>query len=172
MRAGATLVTLCLCLAACEEAEAEREASEALVAEVIAMQRLMALDPVAAPYAEAEDALAEDLPVRASERLEAGAIPAASRQVDLIGAVPVETSRGRSLQAEIGRVYARRVGAFRRYSAALSRGPVEDLELLDAIGEVRAVEEELLGLHAELAEIRPSLVTVTGEDREPTSGAR
>lgn len=172
MRRRAALFALCLALSACEGGSGEEEPDETLVAEVTSMQRVMALDPAAAPYTEAEDALAEDLPVRASERLEAGAIPAAVRQVDLIGAVPVETARGRRLRAEAGRVYARRVRAWRRYATALARGPVEDIELLDAIGEVRSVEQELLELHAQLAEIRPSLAPRADENQETPAGAR
>ncbi len=101
---------------------------------------------------EVEEAVAEDLPVRAAQLLRAGALPAARRHARTMEAVRVTTPRGEALREEAVAALDARATALEHYGAALERGLIEDLQLLDAIAEQRAAEAAVGALMDRLAE--------------------
>jgi len=136
--------------------DAEPEAPDAeLVLDVRDLQVAVTDERALGSLEEVDEAVADDLPVRAAELLEAGAIPAAERHVGQLRDLPMRTASGRGLRAQAVEVLQARADALEQYRAALERGLVEDVTLLEALGAQRRAEEEVDAFLGELEAIRP-----------------
>jgi hypothetical protein len=145
-----------LSLAACgDDDEKEGASAPDLVADVRLLQDAITNDPALAPLEDVDEAVSDDLPARASELVEAGALPAARRQVDLLEGLELTTPEGRRLKRKLLDAYRDRVGALEGYRDALARGPVEDLVLVDAMEALRQTDQAVMDVDASLSEVRP-----------------
>lgn len=133
-----------------DEATSERSAR----AEVEQLERAVHDDLELLAMEEVEDAVAEDLPVRAAELLRAGALPAARRHVERVRDLSLSTARARALQLDSVGALEARADALEQYAAALERGLIEDLQLVQALGAQRAAEERIAALMRELEAAR------------------
>lgn len=127
-----------------------------------ALELLLADDLVLLAVGEADDAVAEDLPVRAAERLRSGAIPAARRQVERARTLTLVTAEGRELRAEVVAALEGRQAALEGYADALERGLLEDLELARSLRTQREAEATIDAL---LARLQASRAPSTGRSR-------
>lgn len=107
-------------------------------------------DPTVGALEEVDDAVLENLPTRAAELLERGAIPAARRQAERLDRLEVSTPEGRRLHRRLLEAYRDRTEALEAYRESLRRGEVEDLRLVEAMGAQREAETEIAALMAEL----------------------
>ncbi len=119
------------------------------------LQRTMTADLELLALEEVDEALAADLPVRAGDLLEAGALPAARRHADHIRALELRTDRGRALRDEAARLLDARAEALANYRELLRRGLVEDVALLRSIQTQRQAEEAIDTFLAHLEALRP-----------------
>lgn len=88
--------------------------------------------------------VSDDLPVRAAELLEAGTLPAARAHQQAVAEASMITPTGRGLRDEAAVLLQARVDSLDSYRAALERGLIEDLVLLESIQQQRAAEDALL----------------------------
>ena len=149
-RASASAALLAACLLGCGDDEEAAPASADLEADARAIAEVLADDPTPAALVEVDDAILDDLPVRAAEMLESGAIPAARRQVERIDALELGTSEGRVLRNRVATAMRARVDALEGYREALSRGEVEDLQLAQALRAQREAEGALAAASEEV----------------------
>ncbi|MAQ17400.1 MAG: hypothetical protein CMN30_21710 [Sandaracinus sp.] len=144
-----------LVLAACGD-DADEGPSRRLVVDVADLQRAMGDDLAVLALEEVEDAVADDLPARAAQLLERGAIPATERQRATIAALEMSTDEGVALRDRAVALVADRKAALEAYREVLARGLMtDDLAMLDAITAQREAEEALTAFFAELELIRP-----------------
>ena len=124
-------------------------------ADARALQVVVANDRTVAILEEVDRAVDDRLPVRGAELLDRAALPAARALREHLEQAQLTTPEGERLRSKAVAVAARRVRSLERWRYALARGTVEDLELVDAMREQRAVERELVALDDELAKVRP-----------------
>ncbi|MCA9617274.1 MAG: hypothetical protein H6721_22095 [Sandaracinus sp.] len=153
MKALFAIAGLGMCLGACGSSEPSGPPPE-LRDDARALEELLADDLVLLAVAEADEAVADDLPVRGAERLRAGAIPAARRQVEQARAVSAATAEGVALRDEVVAALDARRAALERYADVLERGLVEDLELAVALRAQREAEGGIDTLLGRLQAIR------------------
>ena len=150
--------TLALVLTACacgNDAPEVAEPEADLRAEVRLLQRAMTRDLVLLSLEEVEEAMAEDLPVRAAELLESGAIPASRRQAERVAGLATHHPRAQALRDEAVELLGERTRALEAYQRALERGLVEDVTLLDALSSQREAEEAIDAFLGRLEAIAP-----------------
>lgn len=165
---AAPLLAASALLAACgDDDEGEAPIPQDLVEDARRLQDVIASDPAITALEEAEDAVADDRPVRAADLLLAGGIPAAGRQVERVRAVTLGTDEGRALQRRAVAAYEARVEALGQYRLALERGVVEDMTLVEALRAQREADEAILAVDEALADIRP---LAGPEERRPRVG--
>lgn len=107
------------------------------------LAEILADDPTPRALSEVDDAVMDDLPARAAELLESGAIPAARQRLALAEAAAVQTTEGRLLRNEVVAAMRERVAALEEYRAVLARGDVTDLRLAAALRKQRHAEGAL-----------------------------
>lgn len=134
--------------------KSEEGPSNDLRAEVRALETILADDLVLLAVRDADDAVAEDLPVRAAGLLRDGAIPAARRQAEQVRAADVTTPEGLALRDEAARALDARTAALEQYADVLARGLLEDLELAMALRAQREAEGTIDTLLARLEALR------------------
>ncbi len=160
---SARLAWLLLALAGCgRDAPPAAEPSE--IADGAALEALLADPAYAEALAPAEDAVAADLPVRAADRIRELTLPAARRQLERLRAFSARSSKGRRAAERANEALAARVAALETYGAALERGLLEDLVLVDALRAMRRAEESVSRALSEAATLR-------GESDSPAPGA-
>lgn len=163
MRPAYTL--LLVCALACGDDEPEAPATD-LVSDATALQRVMADDLAMLSLEEVEEAVDEDLPARAAELLEQGAIPNVRRQRRAVAELELGTAEGEALQTEALELIDARIAALESYREVLARGLVQDdLAMLDAIRAQRRAEEAITGFFGRLEAVHP-LPEIEGEDGE------
>ncbi len=126
-----------------------------VVADVRALQDAVTRDPAIAPLADAEGMVDEERSALAAQMLEQGGVPAARRQVEAVEAVEVGTAEGRRFRRRLAGAYAERVTALEEYQRILSRGYMEDLEFVEAMGAVRESLDAVASIDDELGLLRP-----------------
>ncbi|MBO6938009.1 MAG: hypothetical protein JJ863_23770 [Deltaproteobacteria bacterium] len=167
----AALAIALVLAAGCEEDEPEAPAAD-IVSDAADIQRVLADDLAMLSLEEVETAVDDDLPARAAELLEQGAIPNVRRQRTAIEELTPGTDDGRALQTEALQLLDARIAALESYREVLARGLVaDDLALLDAIRAQRLAEEGITGLFARLEEIHP-LPEASDEDDVPVRRVR
>jgi hypothetical protein len=165
LRAG-VLSVLVVTLAACGPDGPEASDPRALRGDGEALTQLLASDPAQPVLAELDGMIEDRLPVRAAGHIRTAALPAVRRQRERVGAVQLRTAEGRALQERAVRACRRRAESLEAYAAALTRGEVEDTQLLEAVRAHRAAELEVLAvLEAARALAQP------GESVTPAGGA-
>lgn len=127
--------------------------SRDLRADARALSEIVVDDPAAGALEEVDDAMLDDLPARAAQLLEEGAIPASRRQAERVRALEVRTTEGRRLRRRLLEAYRARTTALEQYREALERGHVEDLKLTDSLHAQRDAHDQLLEIDAELGRI-------------------
>jgi hypothetical protein len=142
-RACTSLALCAIGLYACGDDDAAQPPPADLREDARAIAEILADDPTPAALVEVDDAILDDLPVRAAEMLESGAIPAARRQVEAAEALDLGTPDGRQLRNRVVTAMRARVHALEAYRDALARGEVEDLQLAQALREQRAAEASI-----------------------------
>lgn len=146
---------LALLFSGCEEDEPEAPAPD-IVTDASEIQRVLADDLAMLSLEEVETAVDDDLPARAAELLEQGAIPNVRRQREAVTALSPGTDQGRELQTEALGLVDARIEALQSYREVLARGLVQDdLAMLDAIRAQRRAEEAMTGFFDRLEEIHP-----------------
>jgi hypothetical protein len=143
-----------LLLGACGD-DGEEGPPPDLVADVHRLQDAITTDPALGPIEDAEAMVDDERHALAAELLEQGGIPASERQVETVRGLELATRRGRLLRRRLARAYEQRTEALERYREVLSRGFMEDLELVEAMGGVRESLEAITEVDDELTEIRP-----------------
>ncbi len=154
MKAPGAILALAL-LVACGDDDEQEGPPPDLVADVEKLQDAITTDPAIAPIEDAEAMVDDERHALAAELLEQGGIPAAERQVEAVRDLTLGTRRGRLFKRRLARAYEDRVAALERYRVVLTRGFMEDLELVEAMGGVRESLEAITEIDDELAEIRP-----------------
>lgn len=156
MRLALSLPWVCLVWGIACSDDSGGEAPEAdLQTQVRTLHREVTNDLVLIALEEVEEAMAEDLPVRAAELLETGAIPAARRQAERVGALDLSHPRAIELRDRAAARLSARTDALDAYRRALQRGLVEDVTLLDALQKQREAEEAIDELLGQLEAIAP-----------------
>ena len=151
--AGLVLLTA----VACGEREAPANSvSEAASREAAALLEVLATDPALAGLEDVEDVIRQGLPVRAARLLEVGVQAAADRQVARVGAVEVTDDEVRSLKREAHEALQSRSESLREYRNLLERGRVEDLALVECLGEQRQAATRLSDVMRSLDAYSPS----------------
>lgn len=149
-------VALVLLLAACGSRRDEPPPTPPELREDVGqLQRALTADLELLALEEVDEALAADLPVRAGDLLEAGALPAARRHAEQIRALELRTARGRELRDEAASLLDARAEALAEYRELLRRGLVEDVALLRSIQAQREAEEAIDAFLGRLEELRP-----------------
>lgn len=128
--------------------------SDALRDDARAIAALLADDLVLLAVQEADDAVADDLPVRGAERLRSGALPAARRQVERARELTTRSPEGATLKDEAVRALEARQRALEGYADVLERGLLEDLALATSLREQREAEAAVDALLARLEELQ------------------
>ena len=105
--------------------------------------RLLDEDPARQPLADVQRAIDDDKPVRASELIETVALPSARRIAGDARRLGMTTAEGAGLRERTATALDARVAALDGYARALARGPIEDLELLDAMRDVRRADQAI-----------------------------
>ncbi len=141
-------------LVACGDDAEEAGPPPDLVADAVRLQDAVTADPALGPIEDAEAMVDDERHALAAELLEQGGIPAAERQVEAVRAVELSTRRGRLLRRRLARAYEQRVEALERYQEVLSRGFMEDLALVEAMGGLREAINAITEVDDEIAEIR------------------
>ena len=108
-----------------------------------------ATDPVADRLPAVDEAVEQDLPVRAAGILKGDVLPASAAFLARLNALSLGSEYGRGLRSTWVAAYEKRAAALTAYAAALERGIVEDLVLADALRDQRAAGESILGAWAE-----------------------
>jgi len=149
-------LVLALALGACDAGDTEPPpVSPELREDVALLQRALTEDLELLALDEVDEALAADLPVRAGDLLEAGALPAARRHASELRALELRTERGRRLRERAAALLDARAQALAEYRELLRRGLVEDIALLRAIEAQREAEEAIDAFLGHLEELRP-----------------
>lgn len=163
----AAAVLLCACGDDDEGPSRELEADARLLSEA------MVEDPAAGALEEVDEAMLDDLPARAAELLESGAIPASRQQAERVEALEMSTAEGRRLRRRLLDAYRARTAALEQYREALARGHVEDLRLTDSMRAQREAHERLLDIDEALAGIlgREEPERERRDEREPSEPA-
>lgn len=149
------LCIACLVCSACSGDSSEEAPPASLQSEVRELHREVTNDLVLIALDEVEDAMSEDLPVRAAELLESGAIPASRRQAERVADLRLTQPRALELRDRAVERLRARTEALNDYRDALERGLVEDVTLLDALQKQREAEEAIDELLGELEAIAP-----------------
>lgn len=171
MRAALALALLAL-FAGCDEDEPEGPPPD-VVTDAAAIQRVLADDLAMLSLDEVENAVDDDLPARAAELLERGAIPNVRRQREAIAELAPGTDEGRALQTEALELVDARIEALESYREVLARGLVQDdLAMLDAIRAQRRAEEAITGYFDRLEAIHPLPEAPEDEEGEPARRVR
>ena len=150
--APALVVVLCACGG---NRDGAAEVSPELREDVRRLQEALSEDLELVALQEVDEALAADLPVRAGDLLEAGAIPAARRHAAEVRRLSLRTGRGRALRDEAAGLLDARAAALLEYRELLRRGLVEDVALLRSIQKQREAEEAIDAFLGRLEELRP-----------------
>ncbi len=151
-RLALTLVALVACS---DDSAQTPEPTADLQTEVRTLHREVTNDLVLISLEEVEEAMAEDLPVRAAELLQSGTIPAARRQARRVEELELGHPRAQALRERAVERLGARTEALQAYQQALERGLVEDVTLLDALQKQREAEEAIDALLGELEAISP-----------------
>ncbi|MEO0326840.1 MAG: hypothetical protein AAF447_28115 [Myxococcota bacterium] len=146
---GASLALLVTCGPSAPPGPTPAEAADGA-----ALQRLLTDRAYAEALAPAEEAVAADLPVRAAERLREATLPAARAQLARLGAFSPASPAGRRATAKARDALQARMEALETYAAALERGLVEDLVLVDALRDMRVAENAIDAALGEAAALR------------------
>lgn len=146
---------VCWLLAASTGCDRSAGPSADLVADATDLQRAVTNDRELAALVEVEDAVADDLPVRAAELLRIGAIPAARRHVTEVAELTMRTAEGRRHHRRAMSLLDKRVDSLQLYHDALERGLIEDVQLLEAIRAQREAEEAIDAYLGVLEELHP-----------------
>lgn len=128
--------------------------TDALRDDARAISALLADDVVLLALQDADEAVADDLPVRGAERLRSGALPAARRQVARARELETRSPDGAALRDEAVRALEARRAALEGYADVLERGLLEDLELAVSLRTQREAEAAVDALLARLEEIQ------------------
>lgn len=141
------LFAAALAASCAEESAAARGGDEpAAAADAARVTRAIADDPAREALAEVDAAIDDDLPARAAELLEQAAIPAARDAVARARALETLTDEGARLRLALVSALEARAEALEKEAAALSRGMVEDLALVDALRAERRAEERMVAV--------------------------
>lgn len=124
-------------------------------ADARALQVVLANDRTVAILEEVDRAVDDRLPVRGAELLDRAALPSARALRAQLEQADIATPEGERIRSKAVGVATRRVRSLEQWRDALSRGTVEDMQLVDAMRAQRAVERELVALDDELAKQRP-----------------
>lgn len=114
------------------------------------LAEVLADDPTPRALTEVDEAIMDDLPARAGELLESGAIPAAQTRLELAEAAEVRTTEGRLLRNKVVAAMRARVAALEDYREVLARGQVTDLRLAAALRKQREAEGALAAASEEI----------------------
>ena len=128
--------------------------TDALRDDARAISALLADDVVLLALRDADEAVADDLPVRGAERLRSGALPAARRQVARARELETHSPDGAALRDEAVRALEARRAALEGYADVLERGLLEDLDLAVSLRTQREAEAAVDALLARLEEIQ------------------
>lgn len=146
-----------------------------VVNDVTALQETVAADTCPSAVEDVDREVDDDKPVAAAGLLRGAAIPAAARQVERVRALTLHTADGRTLQAEVVRLYDARRAALVLYADALERGVMEDMQLIMALDAQRQADTALSAFLRRLEVMRPlntpDRVSDEAEDTEDGPGA-
>ena len=130
--------------------------SPSTLADLSALQRLIARDPAVEPLSLVEERIDDERPVHAAQMLRTTGIPAARRQVEAIEGATVQTAEGRRFKRRLRDAYRARVSALEAQQEVLEGGvAVDPLEQLTALRAVRQAQEQLLGVVRQMSELVP-----------------
>ena len=122
-----------------------------LKADARALSLAMVEDPAAGALEEVDEAMLDDLPARAAELMERGAIPASRQQTARIEALEMSSVEGRQLRRRLIEAYRARTRALEQSQRVLARGDVEDIALTDSLRAQREAHDMVLAVDDELA---------------------
>lgn len=147
LRLGAVLM---LVLGGCSEptsepslAQSARERPAVPNETNLALRDALSADRTLAAMQAVDEAVAEDLPVRAAGILREQTLPAIDATIASVTALSLGTTAAEDRRDDALAILRRRRSALVQYADALDRGLVEDLVLLDAIRAQRNAEQEL-----------------------------
>lgn len=126
-----------------------------VVREAEALRHVLTEDPAILPLEEAENVVADGLPVRAAEMLQRGAIPAARRAIAELEGEEFQTPEVQAIQEAALEAYRARLAAVERYAEVLEGGGLEDLDLVLALRAQREAEVALTGVLDRLDALAP-----------------
>jgi hypothetical protein len=135
------------------------EAERAARADLDRLEALLARDPAAEPLREVDEAIDDELLVRAGELLEAQGLPAAREAARAAGALEVRSPEARRLGEALSAAYRARVEALEQTARVLARGPGEGLALVDAFRAQREAEGQILAVREALEALRSGRAT-------------
>lgn len=150
----AALCGLTLTIAACGSSEEPTGPTGSERSEVEAILRALNEDEAISVLIEADRFVADDLPARAAQMLESGALPSMRRHIERVEALEVESVLGRRLKTSALEKLRARETSTAAYARILARGLVEDLAFVDASAAQRQAEAALLELAEEIQAIR------------------
>lgn len=151
----AALCGLVLSLGACGSSEDEPTGPTVSErSEVEAVLRALNEDEAISVLIEADRFVADDLPARAAQMLESGALPSMRRHIERVEGLEVATPLGRRLKTSALEKLRARETSTAAYARILARGLVEDLAFVDASSAQRQAEAALLELAEEIQAIR------------------
>ncbi len=131
------------------------EPPASLATDVRTLQRAITSGRELSALEDVENAIDDDLPVRAAELLEAGAIPAARRHAAELDTLSMASEEATALRDEGKRLVEGRVAALEAYRDVLQRGLVEDIELLAALRGQREAEDAIDAFLGRLDQLNP-----------------
>jgi hypothetical protein len=129
--------------------------SASVVDDARRMQIAIGEDTTQLALDDVDDIVSRGLPVRASDMLREGVLPASEAHISRMRRLDLSTEEGLQVRDEAVRAYQQRHAALVRYAEVLGRGQVEDLELVECLGEQRHAEQAIADLQGRLAELRP-----------------
>lgn len=136
--------------------------------DVDAILELLIQDEAILILEEADGFVAEDLPARAGEMLESGALPSMRRHIERMASLQVGTDLGRRLKESALEKLRARASSTAAYARVLSRGLVEDLAFVEASAAQRHAEAGLRELGEEIQAIRHPEASDEEDDEEET----
>ncbi|MFK7997986.1 MAG: hypothetical protein AB8H86_00265 [Polyangiales bacterium] len=145
---------LALALAACGSSDEPTGPTTSERGEVDAVLEALTGDEAILVLEEADRFVADDLPARAAQMLESGALPSMRRHIERVEALEVSSALGRRLKSSALEKLRARETSTAAYARILARGLVEDLAFVEASAAQRQAEAALLDLAAEIQAIR------------------
>ena len=162
----ATFCGVALTLAACGSSAEPVGPTVSEQGDVNAVLEALTQDEAILVLEEADRFVADDLPARAAQMLESGALPSMHRHIERVDALVVGTPLGRRLKTSALEKLRARETSTAAYARILARGLVEDLAFVEASAAQRQAEAALLELAEEIQAIRHPEDNDDEEDEE------